>query len=986
LLLVLLPRAALGLDLRLQPFAVRSWDRSDAVHAVSQAPDGMIWFGSRSGLLRFDGERFVDVDVSEGEGRAGPWVRLVHAASDGSIWAATGAGSLELRAGPTRVVALHGQPTPELLRLDPSRPTHARERVRRFSSADGLPSPWVWALAEAPGGGLWIGTEDGLVHLVGGRFERFFTRDGLPSSFVTALTFGPDGALYVGTAAGVVVRRGDSFLPTAIDEPVLALTVDRAGRMWAAGRDRLLRVGPGAASKSFPADRPLALAVDLDDNVWASGRPRVFAHGEEAPLWGAAGSDRSITAMAVDREGSVWFTIREGGIVQLSVPRVRNFGMAEGLPGPVAFSVLQARDGSMFAALHGGVARYFGGAWTIWRSDKDLGWSTKDLAEGAPGGPNAGIWVASETLVRGGPQGFRLVRRATEVADAPDTFRTVVAARNGDLWVSRIGTGLLRFAGSDFSRPPIVVGPQDGACSAQLTHGLEASDGSLWFANYYGSGVVGATRIKDGRAHCYGPAEGLPAEIGALTEDREGALWLGTAWGEGLVRFRGERFVTVPASAGLPRTSITGLLDDGRDHLWIGSEAGVWRVPKGDLHRCAEGPCAGLKVAIFGQEEGMRTAECTGAFHPNMALGDQGSVWVATLKGLSMILPPERTQRAMATPVIEEIAVDGVPTDIAGTVRLGPRNRELVVRYTAASFLGESRPRLKHRLRGFDSDWIMAGPQPVAHYRDLPSGEYGLEIGVGEGERSVKRLVVIAEPPFWRRRSFVVLVLGLVVAVMVLVHRFRVVRLQLRHRAVTEERARIARDLHDGLSQKLRAISLLSERVRPVGPSEATEIERMQQIVGEAHGELRRAIWDMRDGAEGRQRLETVIERTLSALPVPPHTTLKLQASGSSLPVGALAAHEAPLVVKEAVTNALRHADARNIEVGVLSDEEGLHVWVRDDGRGMPAPAPGPARGYGLIGMHERARRLGGVLRIESWPQGGTQISLFVSRDAGGRS
>jgi signal transduction histidine kinase len=87
------------------------------------------------------------------------------------------------------------------------------------------------------------------------------------------------------------------------------------------------------------------------------------------------------------------------------------------------------------------------------------------------------------------------------------------------------------------------------------------------------------------------------------------------------------------------------------------------------------------------------------------------------------------------------------------------------------------------------------------------------------------------------------------------------------------------------------------------------------------------------------------------------------------------------LVVKEAVINAIRHAQARNIEVGVLSDDEVLQVWVRDDGRGFFAEEAIQGRGgHGIIGMHERARRLGGTLTLNAEPGAGTEVSLVVPR------
>ncbi len=990
LISALLPRAAGALDLGLQPFLVRSWDRPDAVNAVAQAPDGRIWLGSRSGLSRFDGERFVDLDIGEGERRSGSWVRRLLAASDGSIWVATGAGVLALRGDPqSPVVVEHGQPEAFVIRLDPALPEGHAGRLRRFGAADGLPSPWVWALAEQPGAGVWIGTEAGLVHRVGGRVELFSTADGLPAPFVTALAVGPDGALYVGTVAGVVVQRGRRFVPTAIREPVLSLAVDRAGRIWAAGRDQILRVGPGEERRSFAADGPWAVAVDLDDNVWAGGPPSVFAHDQPVKLRGEAGRNRFVTAIAVERDGAIWLAVREGEVARISAPPVRNFGVDEGLPGPVAYSVAHLRDGSIMAALQGGIAHYvpngkdpfLDGRWEVRRNDVELGWAPTDIIEAPPDSPAAGIWLGSERLLRGGPLQYRLMIKGTDPdPDTDQMYKGGFFSRSGDLWTALWEIGLLRFPHGDVTRPPVVLKREQGLCGDRLVHGLEASDGRVWFASAYGSGAHGVTRVEQGRARCLGPQDGLPAvEIGAVVEDQAGSIWLGTGWGRGLIRFRDGQFRAIPASLGLPRANIVGLLDDHRGYLWIGSEAGVWRVPRADLDRCAEGPCAGVRALVFGREQGMRTAECTGAFHPNLTLDDQGNVWVATLKGLSVLAPPERTRAARLTPVVEEIAVDGIPAGIGGSIHLGPRNRDLVVRYGAASF-ESAHPPFRHRLRGFDADWVVTGPQPVAHYHDLPAGSYALEIRTGPGAAGLLSLAVLAEPPFWRTRSFVVLSLGLLVALGLGLHGLRVGQLTLRHRAVNAERARFARELHDGLAQKLRAIGLLSDRLRLAAePRGHAEVGRLREIVREAHAELNRAIWDMRDPRDGHERLESRIERVLSDLGVPSEINLTVRTASDSRPVRGLAAHEVPLVVKEAVTNAVRHGAASNIEVGVLCDEDALQVWVRDDGCGFQTAA-GPSRdgGHGIVGMHERARRLGAQLTIRSAPGDGTEVALLV--------
>jgi signal transduction histidine kinase len=367
-----------------------------------------------------------------------------------------------------------------------------------------------------------------------------------------------------------------------------------------------------------------------------------------------------------------------------------------------------------------------------------------------------------------------------------------------------------------------------------------------------------------------------------------------------------------------------------------------------------------------------------------MAVDPQGNVWVATLRGLSVFAPPESAQRPMVTPMVEEVTLDGVPVDLREAIRVPARARDLVIRYTAAAFLGPGRPTLRHRLVGVDADWSTGGSPAMAHYHALAPGPYVFELRARDATAALARLRFVVDGPFWRSRTMVVLLLAAAGAALLAFQRVRLARRRLQRQAIAEERARLARELHDGLSQKLRAVGLLSDRVRLQTREQATAsgLVEMGQIVVQAHAELRHAIWDIREGREHHhQRLEPFIERVLAQIEVPPEMTVRLESAGSSLPVAGEAAREIPLVVREAVLNAVRHAHANRIDVGVLSDDEGLHVWVRDDGRGMPSDGrANETGGYGLIGMHERARRLGGHLVVHSEAGVGTEISLFVAR------
>ncbi|XHS34035.1 sensor histidine kinase [Pseudoxanthomonas sp. UC29_72] len=118
--------------------------------------------------------------------------------------------------------------------------------------------------------------------------------------------------------------------------------------------------------------------------------------------------------------------------------------------------------------------------------------------------------------------------------------------------------------------------------------------------------------------------------------------------------------------------------------------------------------------------------------------------------------------------------------------------------------------------------------------------------------------------------------------------------------------------------------------------------------------------------------------RSASASADGPAPSLRLLIEGQPRALPTCVAEEAFLIGREALTNALRHAQAKAIEVEIGYGREALHLRVRDDGVGMPADAQARRAHFGLRGMRERAARIGGTLQVWSAPRMGTEIALSV--------
>lgn len=204
-------------------------------------------------------------------------------------------------------------------------------------------------------------------------------------------------------------------------------------------------------------------------------------------------------------------------------------------------------------------------------------------------------------------------------------------------------------------------------------------------------------------------------------------------------------------------------------------------------------------------------------------------------------------------------------------------------------------------------------------------------------------------------------------------HLERLEQLRLSHEEVrrlgaTAERERIARDLHDLLGHTLSVVVLKSElagKLLARDPDAArVQIAEVESVARQALAEVREAVTGMRGGdlegelAAGRLvLLGAGIELVQELRPVP-------------MPAG----HEATLAIclREAITNVLRHARARQVTVALGGDKASVELTVRDDGRGGARLG----RGHGLSGIRERLEALGGTLVVEQPAEGGTRLRL----------
>lgn len=209
-------------------------------------------------------------------------------------------------------------------------------------------------------------------------------------------------------------------------------------------------------------------------------------------------------------------------------------------------------------------------------------------------------------------------------------------------------------------------------------------------------------------------------------------------------------------------------------------------------------------------------------------------------------------------------------------------------------------------------------------------------------------------------------------------------------RRAVQERQRIARDLHDSMSQSLFSTTLHlrtaeralaregMDRTGPVGQ----ELDRAGQLTGAALAEMRALVFELRPGALAEDGLVVALELHAAAVSAREELAIAVHGPDERLPLAPAAEEQLYRLGQEALANVVKHAHASEAAIDVTTADGAVAIEIRDDGRGFDA-AVGRAGGFGLRSMRARAADLGSRLEIASAPGRGTVVRVKLPAGRG---
>jgi len=978
------------------PSTFRSWQREqglpeDLIRTITQTRDGYIWIGTDDGVARFDGLKFVPFSLAEGL-RSGP-VRVLFGDRHDALWiGSVGSG---------------------LIRLE-------NNRIKTFTTEDGLPSDSITALAEDNDGRLWIGTDSGLAILESNQVAHTAATLKFNDENITALFNDRHGNMWIAAAGSGVFEFHDGNLSSLADSEGLtedphSLLVDRCGRIWIGAGEDFLLCRDGNQWRPYRIPRHLnhsyvsTIAEQANGTVWAGSISEglfQFSDGKLVAVNASSGlSDNSVNSLLVDRDDNLWAGT-DNGLDLLRKKNLFAFGPAEGLGYGAVEGMAEISPGVIWVAKSDGLYRWNGG--NLSRLTSAI------LATGVPQitsllvAHDGSCWAAGVNGLLHFKNPGVTVDKAELFSLANFTITALCEDQSDSLWIGTREGKLWRLKNGNW------LAPTNFSQGRGITVITAGAAGEIWVGTD-GNGVFGLkgdsiTHLSDGL---------LSGLIRTLYVDQQGMLWMGTAGG-GLSRYDGNHIISFTTREGLPDNTISQILEDDNDRLWLGSNRGIACVSKRDLESLADGQISAVYPQTYGHTEGMLSEECTGGFGPAGLKTKSGWLWFSTLKGAVAIDPRINLNKSSAPLVLlEEMSVDGILNTnfLAGdavmelksaddkdltpeveTLRLAPGNHRMEIKYTGLNFDAPDMIQFRYRLDGLDSDWVEAGTRRTAFYNLVPPGKYHFRViacnGDGVWNETGVNLALIVPPHFWQSPWFmglggICLLAAVGGSVRIIEKRRMLGRLKYleQEHALERERARIAQDLHDEMGAKLCRISFLSEHARRMD-SEPSEMRRQIASISDTSREvlysLDEIVWAVNPQNDALEHVASYVghysQEYFQETGI--ECELDIPAQMPSHPLSSQLRHQLLLAVHEAFTNVLKHSGATRCHVSINCAGSSLEIIISDNGSGfdpdLMSDGDSKTNGNGLRNMHRRLTAIGGFCRIKSGVKSGTIVSFIL--------
>jgi signal transduction histidine kinase/ligand-binding sensor domain-containing protein len=904
-----------------------------------------------------------------------------------------------------------------------------------------LPSQEIFSLLPEENGGLWIGTAEGLAHWTGNDLINYGSA-GRINSIVRGLDgkiwvtrsrnqddLGPlcevDGEQLQchGRADGISASHA------------APLVQDSLGNFWMGSTDGLGRWQPGSTSLYLWPGLKYAhgtsglesLAVAQDNSLWVGinragtglGLERFTkGHPSSSIAKGFNGSRLSVNALFTDRDKDLWVGTVDEGIYRIRGSLIDHFGSSDGLSGDYINGFAQDNEGNLWVATSKGLD-----------SLRDLPVATFSKRQGLTV-DDAGSIVASSdgTILIGNSGALDLI--ADGLVSSLQTghglpghqVTSMLEDQAGRRWIG-IDNSLYLLRRGRFT-PVLGI---DGQPMGVVTGLAEDTKHNLWATVFRGPNNF-LVQIEAGLAR----EELSPSQVpfsSSIVAARDGGIWLsakgggftlfrnglldkellgrtkafgrvrdflvnldGSIWAaseSGLIFWREGKLQLLSERNGLPCNRMHAVVRDNEGSLWINAQCGLIRLQEADLKRWQDKGDLQIKARTFDVFSGVQAGFAT--FRPRAARSPDGRVWFVNDSVVQMVDPNRLDLDPVPPPVhIEQLIAKGKSLPALDKMRLPPHTRDIEIDYTGLSFVMPRRVHFRYKLDGHDLQWQDAGTRRASFYTNLSPGAYTFHLvgcnndNVCNEKGSALDFVIVPTwyQTWWFRFLCVLVASACFYSLYLLRMRQYAATMRLRFNERLDERTRIARELHDTLLQTIYGSKIAADHAKEMVSDAAStliSLERLSAWLDRASREGRAALESLRVSTIGAKSLVAALRSIAEECSTQHPMELLVAEIGEPRNMNPALRDEVYLIGYEAVRNAYNHSRGRHITI-TLTYDRNLTLRIRDDGCGMHETIlrSGREGHFGLMGIRERALRIGATLTISSSAETGTEVFLLV--------
>jgi signal transduction histidine kinase/ligand-binding sensor domain-containing protein len=936
----------------LADYLVTSWSDRDGVpigtvYAVAQDASGYLWLGTESGLIRFDGFRFIPATAVVKGALPRTGATAVFVSRQGSL--------------------LVGFTSGEVVRID--------GLVVQAGRMPAEPIARVDALVEDASGTVWV-VAQGRAHR---QRDRRWEEVAVDTSRVRILNafVGASGRLYFTTVRGVYGDvSGTAFEQLSKDFAYAASESRGTGDLWSTHPVYGIVHSGGASGDPLRLGNGYRAIHDSDGNLWVAtigkglwrvrlttGTESRQMHVAPAP---ALPGDAAL-ALFEDRERNIWIGTPTGlhRLTRKPLTPVANAGPI------LAIEATADGPGIWAGTLFDGLVR-FSRDGNMWRRSVH---SSPDVVVRQFHRDRAGtLWIGTSRGL-GRVDGDRPVL----LARTPATVWWLTSDPQGTLWLGdrrrllRYDRGRLEETHFPWMASPVELGAAD-------------REGRLWIA--FSDGTIG---VLDAAGAFRGVPGLAPAArtVHTIFEDSSGTLWVGAS--DGLYRYGDDRLRAIQLSSEWPGNQVWAIVEDDQRFLWVNTDLGLLRIPPGELESATD-PGHRLQYHFFDGNDGLAGASVE---YLRAVKSSDATVWFARGGALTAIEPGALTTAAHAPAAvvqIESIETDRGRLDMSTERALSAGTRRLDFTFSVLHLSPTPRLRFRHRLDGFDGDWRDAGTRTTASYTNLPPGSYRLVVEAYStlGTFGQAATWTFELPPrLFETRGFRIFAAFALTAIVAVAWWLRTRLVRRQFAAVLAERARVSREIHDTLLQGVLGISLHLDHLQHAPPLDDAEnrrrFERLRLQLEAYIRDARQSILDLRSPVLEHRTFEEALNELAARLTADSGLRFSVKVRGKPRECPARVENELLRIAHEAIVNAVRHSGGTSIQVELRFDDDAIVLRVTDDGRGFDLERASvlEPRKFGLLSMRERAKSFGGELSVVTGITRGTDVeAVFPMRAA----